>query len=169
MYNIVLCGFMGCGKTTVGKILAEKLSMKFIDMDDEIVRRENMSINEIFRLRGEDYFRDCEHMLCRDLSDTEGLVIATGGGALTFQRNTDVFKNRDLIFFLDVPVDEIKRRLENDDTRPLLSGEDRDRKMKDLFEKRYDIYRNASDFSVKGVHTPDESADLITEIYKNNK
>ena len=80
MENIILIGFMGCGKTTVGKKLASMSGRKFLDMDDEIVRRAGMKITEIFEKYGEDRFRQMETELCEQLSETEGLVIATGGG-----------------------------------------------------------------------------------------
>ena len=111
MNNIVLCGFMGCGKTTVGRNLARKAGRKFIDMDLYIEEKAGMKISEIFEKFGESRFRDMEHEACLELADTEGLVIASGGGAFTFQRNIDAFRGKDKIVLLDVPLDIIKQRL----------------------------------------------------------
>ncbi|MDD2363161.1 MAG: shikimate kinase, partial [Oscillospiraceae bacterium] len=85
--NIILCGFMGCGKSTVGRRLAELTDRRFIDMDDWIVKKAGISINEIFSRLGEDEFRRYETDACNILSAQQGLVIAAGGGALTFAKN----------------------------------------------------------------------------------
>ena len=100
MNNIVLCGFMGCGKTTVGRNLARKAGRKFIDMDLYIEEKAGMKISEIFEKFGESRFRDMEHEACLELADTEGLVIASGGGAFTFQRNIDASEEKTKSFFL---------------------------------------------------------------------
>ena len=92
MDNIVLCGFMGCGKTTVGRNLARKSGRKFVDMDSYIEEKAGMKVSEIFEKYGENRFRDMEHEACLELADTKGLVIASGGGAFTFQRNIDAFR-----------------------------------------------------------------------------
>ena len=94
MENIILIGFMGCGKTTVGKKLASMSGRKFLDMDDEIVRRAGMKITEIFEKYGEDRFRQMETELCEQLSETEGLVIATGGGVIKNERNMQLLKKK---------------------------------------------------------------------------
>ena len=108
MDNIVLCGFMGCGKTTVGRNLARKSGRKFVDMDSYIEEKAGMKVSEIFEKYGENRFRDMEHEACLELADTKGLVIASGGGAFTFQRNIDAFRGKDKIVLLDVPLDIIK-------------------------------------------------------------
>ena len=110
MDNIVLCGFMGCGKTTVGRNLARKSGRKFVDMDSYIEEKAGMKVSEIFEKYGENRFRDMEHEACLELADTKGLVIASGGGAFTFQRNIDAFRGKDKIVLLDVPLDIIKQQ-----------------------------------------------------------
>lgn len=154
MNNIVLCGFMGCGKSTVGKNIARKSGKKFVDMDSYIEEKAGMRVSEIFEKYGESGFRDMEHEACRELSRERNLIIASGGGALTFERNVEVFKQNDVIVLLDVPLDTIKYRLRNDTKRPLLQRPDKDKAMAELYEKRLPLYRTAADVTVKGGETP---------------
>mgnify|MGYP002908643520 FL=1 len=100
MNNIVLCGFMGCGKSTVGKNIARKSGRKFLDMDSYIEEKAGMTVSEIFEKYGEEKFRDMEHDACVELAGLEGLVIASGGGAFTFKRNVEAFKGKDKILSL---------------------------------------------------------------------
>ena len=111
MNNIVLCGFMGCGKSTVGRNLARKTGKRFVDMDAYIEKKTGKTISEIFTDQGEDGFRDIEHEVCLELADKSNLIIATGGGALTFERNVRVFKGKDIIVLLDVPLEVSRERL----------------------------------------------------------
>lgn len=154
MNNIVLCGFMGCGKSTVGKNIARKSGKKFVDMDSYIEEKAGMRVSEIFERYGEQGFRDMEHEACRELSRERNLIIASGGGALTFERNVEVFKQNDIIVLLDVELDTIKYRLRNDTKRPLLQRPDKDKAMAELYEKRLPLYRAAADVTVKGEETP---------------
>ena len=154
MNNIILCGFMGCGKSTVGRNLARKSGRKFLDMDAYIEEKAGMTVSEIFDKYGEDGFRDMEHKACLELAEMSDLVVASGGGAFTFERNVRAFKGRDTIVFLDVPLEVIKNRLKNDKTRPLLQRPDKDTAMKELYDKRYPIYKKAADIVVAGQNTP---------------
>lgn len=163
MDNIVLCGFMGCGKSTVGKNLARKTGRKFLDMDSYIEDKAGMTVSEIFDKYGEDGFRDMEHQACIELSDTSDLVIASGGGAFTFKRNSEVFKGKDTIVLLDVPLDVIKNRLKNDKTRPLLQKPDKDRVMQELYDKRLPLYKAAADVVVAGKNTPLKTAYAVID------
>lgn len=158
MNNIVLCGFMGCGKSTVGRNIARKTGKKFLDMDSYIEKKAEMTVSEIFDKYGESGFRDMEHEACVELSQMQDLVIASGGGAFTFERNVQAFKGRDKIVLLDVPLDIIKYRLRNDKSRPLLQKPDRDKVMQELYEKRLPLYKNAADLIVSGKNTPVKTA-----------
>lgn len=170
MNNIVLCGFMGCGKSTVGKNLARKTGRKFVDMDTYIEEKAGMTVSEIFEKHGENGFRDMEHEACRELSEMSGLIIASGGGAFTFKRNSDVFKSKDTIVLIDVELETIKYRLRNDKTRPLLQKPDKDRVMQELYEKRLPLYKSAADITVKGKNTPLKTAfEIIDAVEKFNK
>lgn len=169
MNNIVLCGFMGCGKTTVGRNLARKAGRKFIDMDLYIEEKAGMKISEIFEKFGENHFRDLEHKACLELADAKGLVIASGGGAFTFQRNIDAFKGKDKIVLLDVPLDTIKNRLKNDTTRPLLQRPDKEAAMQELYEKRLPVYLSAADITINGKSTPLKTAYAVLNAIEADK
>lgn len=160
--NIILSGFMGCGKTTIGRIIARKLSLDFIDTDKLIEKKEGRIIREIFDTDGEGYFRDREHEICAELSNEDNMVIATGGGALTFDRNKEVLSKNGRIIFIDVDLDTIIKRIGNDSRRPLLNNETRA-----LFDKRNPIYRKNCDFTitVRGDVSAREIADNIIEYY----
>lgn len=148
--NIVLFGFMGCGKTTVGNELALNTHRELVDTDSMIEQTEGMSINEIFRQHGESYFRDREHEICRSLSERSRLIISAGGGALTFQRNIDALKKGCVLVLIDVSPEVIYERLANDNTRPLLQCEDKMAAIRQLYAKRDSIYRAAADITVNG-------------------
>lgn len=166
MNNVVLCGFMGCGKSTVGKNLARKTGRKLIDMDAYIEKKAGMTVSEIFETYGEQGFRDMEHEACKELADMSNLIIASGGGAFTFQRNVEVFKGKDNIVLIDVPLGIIKYRLRNDTTRPLLQRPDKDRAMEELYNKRLPIYKEACDLVISGQSTPLKTAYAIIEALK---
>ena len=163
MNNIILCGFMGCGKSTVGKTIARKTGRPFVDMDKYIEQQAGMTVAEIFEQRGESGFRDLEHAACRALAEQHGLIIAAGGGALTFARNADVFRGKDTVVLLDVPLAVIKRRLHNDTRRPLLQRPDKDKVMAELYRKRTPQYRAAADVVIKGEATPLKTAYAVID------
>ena len=169
MDNIVLCGFMGCGKSTIGKIIAKKTGKKFIDMDSYIEEKAEMKISKIFEKYGEDKFRDMEHEACKELSEMKGVVIASGGGAFTFDRNVQVFKGKDKIVLLNVPLEVIKYRLRNDKVRPLLQRPDKDKAMEELYNKRFPIYKKAADIIVAGKNTPMKTAFAVMDTIKKSK
>lgn len=169
MDNIILCGFMGCGKSTVGKNIARKTGKHFLDMDTYIEEKAGMSVSEIFEKYGESSFRDMEHEACKELSQMSGYIIASGGGAFTFSRNAEVFKGKDTIVLLDVPLDIIKFRLRNDKTRPLLQKPDKDKVMQELYEKRLPLYSSAADIVVSGKNTPMKTALAVIEAVNQAK
>lgn len=166
MNNIVLCGFMGCGKSTVGKNIARKSGRKFIDMDTYIEEKAKMSVSEIFRICGEHYFRKMEHDACIELSNMENLIIASGGGAFTYTRNADVFRDKDTIVLLDVPLNVISYRLRNDKTRPLLQRPDKEKAMEKLYNKRLPLYKAAADITISGQNTPLKTAMAVINATK---
>ncbi len=140
MKNIVLVGFMGTGKTRVGKALAVRLDMKFVDMDDVIVEREGRSIPDVFSQDGEAYFRDLERKLVQELSAEIGLVIATGGGIVLNQSNIDDFSSTGLVVCLSLSPETILERVEADTNRPLLAGDDKMSMIMGILEKRQPLY-----------------------------
>ena len=152
--NIILCGFMGCGKSTVGSLLAQKLGMSFIDMDKYIERKEKKSVSAIFADSGEGYFRELERQAAMELSEKNGVVIAAGGGTLTFPENVDVLSRTGRIILLDMPVESIADRLRHDTSRPLLNRPDKDIVMRELYDSRLPLYRSAADITVNADNSP---------------
>ena len=122
--NLVLTGFMGTGKTSVGRLVAERLRREFVDMDELIAVREGMSIADIFARHGESHFRALERGVCAELAARNDLVIATGGGTLVDPGNCLQFRNA-VVICLDADVEEIARRLEGVEDRPLLNAQAR--------------------------------------------
>jgi len=126
-HSIVLTGFMGTGKTAVGRCVSERLGREFVDVDAVIEAREGKSVRAIFTTRGEEYFRAVESALCKELGGREGLVIATGGGALVNSIGRAQFANASVVC-LDATVDAVLMRLKDAQDRPLLAGDNlRDR------------------------------------------
>ncbi len=140
MFNITLTGFMGVGKSRVGREVARRLNRPFVDMDVEIERRAGRPIPAIFAQDGEAAFREMESRLCRELSRKQGLVIATGGGALVNDDNRRRMMAAGPLFCLTCSVDEILRRLKTSRDRPLLDVEDRRRQIERLLERRREAY-----------------------------
>ncbi|MGB7606086.1 MAG: shikimate kinase [Lutisporaceae bacterium] len=140
--NIVLIGFMGSGKTTIGKALASSLNMKFIDTDELIENQQGITIKDIFSNFGELRFRTIETESIKSLKLIEGHVISVGGGAVMKEDNFKTLKDIGLIVFLDAPIDKIIMNLEGG-FRPLVGNTiDRD-KMSELLKSRYSTYRKA--------------------------
>ncbi len=152
--NIILCGFMGCGKSTVGALLAKKNGMSFIDLDSYIEKKQNKTVSEIFEESGEEHFRMLEREAARELSEKRGIILAAGGGTLTFRENVDILHKSGIIILLDVPVEKIASRLKNDTTRPLLNREDRENAMRELYNKRLPLYRGAADIIINADQSP---------------
>ena len=168
MNNIVLCGFMGCGKTTVGIELAHSLNYKFVDMDEYIVYKTGISIADIFLKLGEAQFRVIETEAAAYLSQKDNLVISTGGGAVLKAENVKLFKSGGLIVFIDVPLSIIKERLQGDLTRPLLNRLDRDVAIFELYNQRTPIYIASADIIVKNIQNL-SALEMVSEITKNLK
>lgn len=152
--NVVLCGFMGCGKSTVGMLLAKKTGMAFVDMDRYIEKKEGKKVSQIFADSGEDYFRQLERESAAELSERKGVVIATGGGTLTFPENVEVLRKGGTIVLLDLPVETVAKRLAHDTTRPLLNRPDKDQAMRELYDKRLPLYRSAAQVIVNADDSP---------------
>lgn len=153
--NIILCGFMGSGKTTVGKLLAKETGRRFADMDGYIEKKEGMSVSEIFSQRGESYFRTAETEASKALSIESGLVIAAGGGTVLEPQNTDAFKSNGIIVMLDANLESVKNRLKDDNTRPLLQKSGRETATRNLYNERRAVYESAADIKVCADDLPD--------------
>lgn len=152
--NVVLVGMPSCGKTTVGKRLAELTGREFVDTDEEILKRIGMSIADFFAKHGEDAFRKIESEVIADLVKGAGLVVATGGGAVLKKENVRAIKRNSIVVFVNRPLDMLVAT--ND--RPLSSSVD---KVKKLYEQRYDIYKSVADEIADGSGDIDEVANRI--------
>lgn len=161
MDNLILCGFMGCGKSTVGRLLAEKTGRSFVDMDTFIEEQAGMSVSSIFEQYGEADFRRREREACRALAARQGLVIAAGGGALTFQENAGALSASGTIVLLEVSPETVLKRLEGDTTRPLLMRRDKEAAVRELMARRLPLYRRAATVSVDGEGTPEAVAEAV--------
>ncbi|MGM9561774.1 MAG: shikimate kinase [Phascolarctobacterium sp.] len=141
MKNIVLIGMPGCGKTTFGKRLARRLSLSFYDADEVLEQREQRTIKNFFA-ESEDAFRSAETRTLAYLSELEGVIIATGGGAVKRAENMELLKRKGVVVFIDRKPEQILGNIEGD-ARPLLAA-DKQRIFK-LYEERIDLYRKYAD------------------------
>ena len=147
--NIALYGFMGVGKTTIGSILAEKLGYCFIDVDKEIERETGKSINEIFKLHGEAFFRKLESEIIRELSKKDRLVIACGGGLVLNKINIDRLRESSEIVYLTASPEVIlKRTSSKKGQRPLLEVEKPALTISEMLGFRKPFYERAADVTI---------------------
>ncbi|MBT9489109.1 MAG: shikimate kinase [Rubrivivax sp.] len=146
---VSLVGMPGCGKSTVGRHLARQLGRRFVDSDAEIEREIGASIRTWFDAHGEAAFRDVEQRVIEALTQQDGIILATGGGAVLRPANRDALHSRSQVFYLRSSPDELARRLRNDTQRPLLQGGDPLRKLRDLFRERDPLYRRTAHFVVE--------------------
>lgn len=166
MNNIILCGFMGAGKTAVGKELAKTLNYNFIDTDELIEKEQKITIKEIFEKYGEQYFRDLEYEAFKKITDMENTVVSTGGGLITYQRNYDAIKKGDKVIFLDASFYVICQRIGEDTERPLFQNKDKAEK---LYNERKEKYNAVADIIIDGDMTVEETVKDIISVIHNVK
>ncbi|WP_250278088.1 shikimate kinase [[Clostridium] colinum] len=143
--NIVLIGFMGCGKTTIGKELAKNFNFSFIDTDCIIQQQENKSIQDIFEIFGEEYFRNIEKQVYNKVSKMKNCVISTGGGVIKDIENIINLKNNGIIVYLKASPEKIYENIKDDDKRPLLKNKNKFNTICDLLYKREPLYNKYAD------------------------
>ena len=163
MKNIVLTGFMGTGKTEVGRELSRILGWRLIDVDDEIVKAQNMSINEIFGKFGEPSFREMETEMIRKVSQNKNVIISTGGGAVLRQQNMDILRENGVIICLGATPETVLERTSTNSERPLLRVEDPLCKIRELMEFRKPFYEKADITVSTERKTPLNIAEEILE------
>lgn len=149
MNHVILIGFMGCGKSSVGKELAGELDVPFLDTDEMIEKQTGRKISEIFRESGETYFRELETQALRQLLDSGSRkVIAVGGGLPVRPENRTYLKKLGTTVYLLARPETLVERLKGDDTRPLLQGGELRQKIEQLMNDREEIYLSVADISV---------------------
>lgn len=169
MKNIVLTGFMGAGKTTIGKALAKMLHMKLVDVDEEIEISRKMTINDIFKIYGEPYFRDIETAMIKKLSRNKNSIISTGGGAVLRDENMEALKENGIVFCLAANAETILERTGTNQDRPLLKVENPKKKIEELLAYRRPFYEKAGIMIETDGKTPLQIAEEIMEHYKCRK
>ena len=147
--NIFLVGPMGAGKSTIGRLLAQQLGLEFIDTDKEIEDRLGVDIPWIFDMEGEQGFRDREQDVLEELSQRQGVLLATGGGVVTREPNRRALASRGCVVYLNTSLDEQVRRTDRDRRRPLLNTDDPAAVLARLYQERDPLYREVADFTVK--------------------
>lgn len=157
-----------CGKSTLAKVLSEKIGLKMLDLDKEIIKIENQSINKIFRLKGEKYFREIESKVLSSLIKTNtSFIMATGGGTACFNQNINLINKSGLSIFIDLPIKELEKRLLNDNQRPLFNKNMiLKNQLKKIYEKRK-IYYEKSKHVISGDNIKTEKVVSIIRKFKS--
>lgn len=163
--NLILIGMPGSGKSSLGQALAQELPLKFLDMDQEIERRAGQSIPELFD-QGEAYFRALESQLAKDLGQSQGLIIATGGGIVKDPQNIKALKEGGKVYFIDRPLEQIAGDIAADQ-RPLLKG--RVDQLQVLYQDRYPLYQAAADFHIPNPASLNQCLSNIIATYRKDK
>jgi shikimate kinase len=145
--NVFLIGPMGAGKTTVGKLLADELGLEFLDTDKEIEARTGADIGWIFDVEGEEGFRKREAAMLEELTARNGVLVATGGGAVLSEENRKRLVSRGTVVYLDAPLEQQVERTSRDRTRPMLRDGDPEEILTRLHEDRDPLYREIADFT----------------------
>jgi shikimate kinase len=159
--NLYLIGMMGCGKTTIGQLLAQKLRYRFCDTDAAIVQSTGYEISQIFAESGEPTFRQIETQVLSEISAYTRLVVATGGGIILERMNWS-YLHQGLVVWLDVPLETLIQRLQWDTTRPLLQDPDPQQKLEHLLKQRQPLYAQA-DLQIK-VQPEATSAQVVEQL-----
>lgn len=164
--NIVLTGFMGSGKTTFGKKLAQRSGLTFLDMDAEIEAQAGMPIVDIFSTHGEPYFRKLEHTFLQSLSQQQNLVLSTGGGIVLNPDSMAILKQCGTIVFLSPSPEILLERLAGDTTRPVIAGKTSEEILA-LYQTRLPFYQKYADMTLDGGTASMEQ--LLQYIKENTK
>ena len=148
--NVVLIGYRGTGKSTVGKLVAERLGRVLVSTDAELVKSAVQNIPEIVEQHGWEYFRDLETKICQDLAGRDGVVIDTGGGAILRSQNVEGLKRTGKLFWLTAPIETIARRIGADTQRPSLTGTKSFLdEIQDVLRERTPKYQAAADYIIE--------------------
>jgi shikimate kinase len=167
--RIFLVGLMGAGKTTLGKQLAKALQLTFVDSDDEIEKRTGVTIATIFDIEGEAGFRDREAAVIDELTQCDGIVLATGGGAVLREENRQHLKQRGTAVYLNASIEHLYSRTKRDRKRPLLQTADPKARLQELFDVRDPLYREVAEIVLSTGKQPVKSVlqQLLKQLETN--
>lgn len=167
MKNIFLIGYMGTGKSSVAAHMTKAYGMEVVEMDEMIVCREGMSISNIFSIHGEDYFRDAETKLLKEICLQDNKVVSCGGGVVLRSQNVEEMRKGGRIVLLSAKPETILERVKDDDSRPLLAGNKTIAFISEMMEKRREKYEGAADIIIQ---TDNKSVvDICEEMIKRIK
>ena len=161
MKNIVLIGMPACGKSTIGYWLSKKIDYPFLDADKYLEEKESKIISDIFSNEGEEHFRELETKYLKELSEKEGIIISTGGGAVKKKENIDILKRNGIVIFLNSAIIDISR--ENHENRPLLQNIENVQK---LYDERINLYKKYADIVINNNDDMDVIVDRIVTVLK---
>ncbi len=165
--NVVLIGYRGTGKSTVGKLVAARLGRVLVSTDAEIMKSLGQSIPEIVEQHGWEYFRDRETKICQDLAGRDGIVIDTGGGAILRSQNVEGLKRTGKLFWLTAPVETIAKRIGADTQRPSLTGTKSFLdEIQDVLRERTPKYQAAADYIIEtdGKSTTQVAEEILARL-----
>ena len=160
--NIFLIGFMGSGKSTIARILAKETKKTLVEMDETIEAEEGCSINQIFEIHGEEYFRNLESQLVARISKKGGSIVSCGGGVVLREENVLKMRENGVIVYLSATAETIYKRVRRSTNRPLLNGNMNVEYIAQLMAKRLPIYENAADIVIDVNNK--EKSDVVSEI-----
>lgn len=156
--NIILVGPMGAGKSTIGRQLAQQLNMEFFDSDQEIERRTGADVSWVFDVEGEEGFRDREEKVINELTEKQGIVLATGGGSVKSRETRNRLSARGVVVYLETTIEKQLARTQRDKKRPLLQVDTPREVLEDLAKERNPLYEEIADVTIR---TDDQSAKVV--------
>ncbi len=163
--KIILVGMMGAGKTTIGKLLSNKLGYDFVDLDKIIEEKSGVKINTIFEIEGEAGFRVREFQVLRDSIEKEKVIISTGGGIVTNEKSrTQLIKHNVFIIYLKANLETLFSRLKNDNSRPILNVDNKEQVIESILHEREPQYQDLADMTVDTTHM--KTNDVVKLIIK---
>ncbi|GAA0125289.1 shikimate kinase [Clostridium sp. CTA-19] len=163
MKNVILIGMSLSGKSTLGFKVAERIGYRFLDTDKAISKNENMTIEDIFKIKGENYFRRLESEFINKIPKNQSLLISTGGGMPIYNNNLYKLKEKGKVVFLNVPIDLLLSRAKHTKDRPLLRGDYKE-KMHKLYNQRKNIYNKADIIVNLGENIDENLNELINKL-----
>ena len=163
--KIILVGMMGAGKTTIGKLLSNKLGYDFVDLDKIIEEKSGVKINTIFEIEGEAGFREREFQVLRASIEKEKVIISTGGGIVTNEKSrTQLIKHNVFIIYLKANLETLFNRLKNDNSRPILNVDNKEQVIEKILHEREPQYQDLADMTVDTTHM--KTNDVVKLIIK---